>query len=121
MRPDDLHDDRQAQSGSAGANPLAAPEALKDARPILRRDARAAVRYTDRPLWADLDDHFGPWGRMRERIFNKIAQRVGDGGSVTSDQNRVVGAGQRDCPAGRQHQKRHRADHLLGNLMQIDR
>ena len=56
MRPDDLHNDRQAQSGSAGANPLAAPEALEDVRPILRRNARAAILDTDRPLRVDLDD-----------------------------------------------------------------
>ena len=101
MRPDDLHNDRQAEAGSATTYSAPTPEALEDMRPILRRNARAAVLDTDRPLWVDLDDHFGPWGCVCERIFNKIAQRVGDGGSVTSDQNRVVGTGQRDCPAGR--------------------
>ena len=101
MRSDDLHNDRQAEAGSAATYSVPTPEALKDVRPVLRRDAGAAILDTDRPPWINLDNHFGPRGCMRERIFNKIAQRVGDGGSVTSDQDRVVGAGQRDCPAGR--------------------
>ena len=33
--PNDLHDDRQAQTGTVGTNAFAAPEALKDALPIL--------------------------------------------------------------------------------------
>ena len=65
VRPNDLHDDRQTQTGTLAANSLAAPEALEDARPILRRNAWAAVLDTDRPPWADLDDHFGPWCGMR--------------------------------------------------------
>ena len=78
MRPDDLHDDRQTQPGSVGTNPFAAPEALKDVRPIFRRNAWTAVQDADRALRVDLDDHFGPRRRMHERIFNEIAQRIGN-------------------------------------------
>jgi hypothetical protein len=35
VRPDDLHDDRQTQTGTLAANSFAAPEALEDALPIL--------------------------------------------------------------------------------------
>src|SRR5262249_25575811 len=72
MRSDNLHNDRQAQPGSAGATPLATPEPLKDVRSILRRDARAAILDTDRPFRADLDGHFGSLSRVRERILNEI-------------------------------------------------
>ena len=60
MRLDDLHNDRQAEAGSAATYSVPTPEALKDVRPILRRNARAAILDTDRPLRVDLDDHFGP-------------------------------------------------------------
>src|SRR4051812_17953133 len=65
MRPDDLHYDRQTQTGTVGTSSLAAPEALEDVRPILGRDARTAVRDADRALPVDLDDHFGSLRRMR--------------------------------------------------------
>src|SRR5215468_5923310 len=107
MRPDDLHNNRQAQSGSAGTYPLAAPEALENVWPILNRDARTAVLDADRPLRSDIDDHFSARGRMREGILNEIAQRIGNCGGVTSDQHRVIGAGQRDRPAVRHRQMRH--------------
>ena len=100
MRPDDFHNDRQTQAGSVGTNPLAAPEALEDMPPILRRDARTAVLDADRTFRADLDDHFGPRCRVRERILNEIAQRIGYCGSIAGDQDRMIGAGQRDRPAG---------------------
>src|SRR5215475_3079720 len=99
VRPDDLHNNRQAQSGSAGTQPLAAPEALENVWPILHRDARTAVLDADRPLGSDIDDHFGAWGRMREGILNEIAQRIGNCGGVAGDQDRVIGAGQRHRPA----------------------
>src|SRR5215813_9239175 len=99
VRPDDLHNNRQAQSGSAGTHPLAAPEALENVWPILHRDPRTAVLDADRPLRSDIDGHFSARGRMREGILNKIAQRIGDCGGVASDQHRVIGAGQRDRPA----------------------
>src|SRR6516165_12509059 len=86
VRPDDLHNDRQAQSGSAGTHPLAAPEALENVRPILHRDARTAVLDADRRLGSDIDDHFGSRCRMRERILNEIAQGVGNRGRIASDQ-----------------------------------
>ena len=73
MGPDDLHHDRQTQSGSTGPHPLAAPEALENVRPIFHRDAGTAVLDADRPLGSDIDDHFSAWGRMREGILNKIA------------------------------------------------
>ena len=100
MRPDDLHNDRQAQSGSVGPHPLAAPEALEDVRLILRRDAWTAVLDADRPLWADLDNDLALRRCMRERIFNEIAQRIGNCARVANDQNRMIGASQRDRPAG---------------------
>ena len=78
MRPDDLHHDRQTQSGSVSTHPLAAPEALEDVRPILCRNARTAVLDADRPLWADLDDDFALWRRMRKGILNEIAQCIGN-------------------------------------------
>src|SRR5262250_3000207 len=93
VRPDDLHNNRQAQSGSAGTHPLAAPEALENVWPILHRDARTAVLDADRPLGSDIDDHFSAWGRMCEGILNEIAQRIGNCGGVSSDQDRVIGAG----------------------------
>src|SRR6516162_3187810 len=65
VRPDDLHNNRQAQPGSAGTHPLAAPEALENVWPILRRDARTAVLNADRPLGSDIHDHFSARGRMR--------------------------------------------------------
>ena len=95
MRPDDFHNDRQTQAGSVGTNPLAAPEALEDMPPILRRDARTGVLDADRPLRADLDDHFSPRCRMREGILNEIAQCIGNCGSVAGDYDRIIGAGQR--------------------------
>ena len=95
MRPDDLHNDRQAQSGSAGTDPLAAPEALENVRPILHRDARTAVLDADRPLGSDIDDHLSARGRMREGILNEIAQCIGNCGSVAGDYDRIIGAGQR--------------------------
>ena len=91
MRPDDLHNNRQAQSGSAGTHPLAAPEALENVRPILNRDARTAVLDADRPLGSDIDDHFSAGGRVREGILNEIAQRIGNCGGVASDQDRMIG------------------------------
>ena len=107
VRPDDLHNNRQAQSGSAGMYPLAAPEALENVGPIVHRDARTAVLDADRPFGSDIDDHFSAWGRMREGILNEIAQGVGNRGRIASDQDRLIGAGQRDRPASRQCQMRH--------------
>src|SRR5215831_13948028 len=49
MRPDDLHNYRQAQPGSIGANRLAAPEALENIRLILHSYARPAVQNTKGP------------------------------------------------------------------------
>src|SRR6516225_6151797 len=95
MGPDDFHNDRQTQSGSVGT-----PEALEDVWPILRRDAGPAVLDADRPLGSDIDDHFGPRCRMREGILNEIAQCIGNRGSVAGDHDRMIGAGQRDRPAG---------------------
>ena len=95
VRPDDLHNDRQAQSGSAGAHPLAAPEALENVWPILHRDARTAVLHANRPLGSDINGHFSAWGRMREGILNEIAQCIGNCGSVAGDYDRIIGAGQR--------------------------
>ena len=51
-------------------------------------------------LSADLDDHFSLRCRLHERIFDKIAQRVGSCRGVASDQDRVIGADQRDRSAG---------------------
>src|SRR5215469_13416689 len=107
VRPDDLHNNRQAQSSSARTHPLAAPEALENVRPILHRDARTAVLDADRPLGTDIDDHFSAWGRMREGVLNEIAQRIGNCGGVASDQDRMIGAGQRDRSAVRHRQMRH--------------
>ena len=107
MGPDDFHNDRQTQSGSVGTHPFATPEALENVRPILHRDARTAVLDADRPLGSHIDDHFTAWGRMRERILNEIAQGVGNRGRIASDQDRLIGAGQRDRPASRQCQMRH--------------
>src|SRR5215469_7422629 len=107
VRPDDLHNNRQAQSGSAGTHPFAAPEALENVWSILHRDARPAVLDADRPFGSDIDDHFSTWDRMRERVFDQIAQRIGNCGGVASDQDRVIGAGQRDRPAVRHRQMRH--------------
>ena len=95
VRPDDLHNNRQAQSGSAGTHPLAAPEALENVWPIFHRDARTTVLDADRPLGSDIDDHFSAWGRMREGILNEIAQCIGNCGSVAGDYDRIIGAGQR--------------------------
>ena len=95
MGPDDLHHDRQTQSGSTGPHPLAAPEALENVWPIFHRNARTAVLDADRPLGSDIDDHFGAWGRMREGILNEIAQCIGNCGSVAGDYDRIIGAGQR--------------------------
>ena len=100
MRPDDLHNNRQTQSGSVGMHPLAAPEALEDVWPILDWDAQTAVLDADRPVWADLDNDFALRRRMRECILNEIAQRIGNSGSIAGDQDRMIGAGQRDRPAG---------------------
>jgi len=36
---------------------------------------------------------------MRECILNEIAQRIGNGGSIAGDQDRMIGACQRDRPA----------------------
>ena len=58
---------------------------------------------------------------MHKRVFDQIAQRIGNCWSVSNDVDRVIGAGQRDGPAGRQRQMRHRADNLLGELPQIDK
>jgi hypothetical protein len=106
MRSDDLHNDRQAQTGTIGANFLAAPKAFEDALTILGWDTRTAVLHTDRPLGADFDNDFALGRRMRKRILNEIAQCIGYCGSVASDQNRMIGAGERDRPAGRQRQMR---------------
>ena len=100
MRPDNLHNDCQAQSGSVGTNPFAAPEALEDVRPILHWDPQAVVLDADRPVWTDLDNDFALRRRMRECILNEIAQRIGNSGSIAGDQDRMIGAGQRDSPAG---------------------
>src|SRR5215510_5933383 len=91
VRPDDLHNNRQAQSSSAGTHSLAAPEALENVWPILDRDARTAVLDADRPLGSDIDDHFSARGRVREGILNEIAQRIGNCGGVARDQDRVIG------------------------------
>src|ERR1700730_2287821 len=40
VHPDDLHDDRQPQSGSVGSHSLPAPEPIKDARPVTDGYAR---------------------------------------------------------------------------------
>ena len=71
------------------------------------RDARTAVLDADRPLGSDIDDNFSAWGRMGEGILNEIAQCIGNCGGVASDQDRAIGAGQRDRPAVRHRQMRH--------------
>src|SRR5438477_3626319 len=121
MCPDDLHNDRQPQTGTFGTSSLTAPEALEDVRPILSRDARTAVRDADRALRVDLDDHFGSLRRMRERVFNKVSQRIGNCHTISGDDDGVLGAGERDRPAVQQRQMCHRADYLFGKLPQIDR
>ena len=121
MRPDYLHDDCQTQTGAVGANSLAAPEALKDALPILGWDAGTAVLYADRTLRIDLDDHLSSRRRMHERVFDQITQRICDRRGISGDDDRVISAGQRDRPAGCQSQMRHRADYLFAKLAQIDR
>ena len=100
MRPDDLHNDCQAQSGSVGTNPFAAPETLEDVWPILDWDPQTAVLDADRPVWADLDNDFALRRRMRECILNEIAQRIGNSSRIAGDQNRMIDTSQRDSPAG---------------------
>ena len=68
-------------------------------RPIFRCDAWTAVQNTDRALPIDLDNYFGLRRGMHERIFNEIAKRIGDCRGVTRDDDRMIGAGQRDRPA----------------------
>ncbi len=90
MRPDDLHDDRQTQSGAVATSSLAAPEALEDVRTILHRDARAAVQNTDRPTRVELDDYLGVGGGVDERIFDEIAQGIGNRRGVAGDDDRMI-------------------------------
>src|SRR5262252_3237304 len=84
MRPSYLHNNRQAQTGTVGANASAAPEALEDALPILCRDTRTTVLHADRALWVDLDDHLRSCRRMHERVFDQIAQRICDRRSISN-------------------------------------
>jgi hypothetical protein len=83
-------------------------------------NAWPAVQNTKGALPVDLYDHLGPCGGMRERIFNEIAQGIGNCRSVARNYDLMIDAGQRDRPAGRQRQMRHRADNLFGQLTQID-
>jgi hypothetical protein len=70
MRPDDLHNDRQTQPGTVGANPLAAPEALEDMRPILGWDARtASVARQRRPKRASNQSLTGQFPTRPNREF----------------------------------------------------
>ena len=98
--PNDLHDDRQAQTGTVGANALAAPETLEDALPVFGWDARTAVLHADRALRVNLDDHLRSRRRMHERVFDQIAQRICDRRIISNHDGRVIGAGERDRPAG---------------------
>src|SRR5262249_30489374 len=96
VRPNDLPNDSQTQTGTIGANSLAAPKAFEDALAILGWDTRTAVPDTDHPLGADFDNDFAVRRRMREGILNEIAQCIGNCGGVASDQDRMIGAGERD-------------------------
>src|SRR6516165_735896 len=120
VRPDDLHDDRQSEPCPLGSHPLTAPETIEDALSVLHWYARSAVRDTYRAVAKDFDDHLTSGNRMRERVFDQIAKRVPNRGSVTGDRDRVLGADQRNRPAGGQRQMRHRADYLFCDLAQID-
>src|SRR5215472_2858223 len=121
VRSNDFHDDRQAKSGSLTSRALAAPEPIEDARPVSQGYARPTVRDAQCTLAADLDDHFGPGSRMRQRVFDQVAQRICDGVGIPGNSYWVLGAGQRDRAAAGQRQMCHRADHLLRDLKQIDR
>jgi hypothetical protein len=100
---------------------FAAPETLEDALPILCWDARTAVLHANRPRRIDVDDHLCSRRRMREHVFDQIAQRICDRRSISNDNDRVIGAGERDGPARRQSKMRHRPDHLFGKLAQVHR
>src|SRR5205085_4061759 len=73
VRANDFHDDRQAQPRSLTSRALAAPETVEDARPVVYGYAWPTVENAYRTLAADLDDHFGPGPRMRQRVFDHVA------------------------------------------------
>src|SRR5205814_7731366 len=107
VRSRDLQDNRQSQSRAVGSNALPTPEPIKDARPVSDRYARPTVQNTKGTLLTDIDNHFRRRRRMRERILDEIAQRIPNRVSVTDDDDWMIGAGQRDRPAGGQRQMRH--------------
>lgn len=67
------------------ANPSPAPlvrtslprQKRSKVRPIIGWNARSVVQNTQHALPAHLDDHLGSRRRMRERVFDQIAQRIG--------------------------------------------
>src|SRR5271169_4806379 len=85
MCPDDLHDDRQSEPRALGSDPSTTPETIENARSVLDRDARSTVQNSQRAIPADINDHLSPNRRMRQRIFDEIAQRVANRGSITGN------------------------------------
>ena len=87
VRPDDLHNTRQAQSGSAGTHPLAAPEALENVRPIIQRYARTAVLILADELVGNLDDENA--GKIAALLARACRERGRTFILVTHDRNLI--------------------------------
>jgi hypothetical protein len=120
VRPDDFHHDCQAKPGaSAASGALPAPETVEDARAVLDGYAGPAIRDPQRAVGADLDNYLGSGRRMRQRIFDQVAQGISNRSGVSGDRDFVLCAGQCDRPAARQRKMGHGPNYLRGDLAQI--
>src|SRR5271169_1601013 len=88
-------DDGKAETGPS-ASAIGAPEPLEYQRAIFGRNAGPRVDHPNGAVRIDLDLHGGPLGRMRERIFDQIADRLAERFRIAAGPNRSLDAANRD-------------------------
>src|SRR5262249_890971 len=90
MRLHDLRDNREAETGTAGALSFATPEPLEHVTPLISRDTGSMVRDAHAAIGRRRDQNLAPGGSVSNRILDQISDRIANRVSVPSHDDRLV-------------------------------
>ena len=78
VRSHGLPDNRQTESRALKLRSPSAPKTIEYAFSICGWDARSSIGYAYGSFWINPHKNFRPGGRMNNRIFNQVSNRIGD-------------------------------------------
>src|SRR5262249_991084 len=98
MHAHDFSDDCKPQTRAITFPVSSSPETVKDALSVLERHAASPIEHPQPPIRINRDDHLLIGRRMKDGIFDKVADCILYGIAVGSKPDRPVSADECNCP-----------------------